>query len=81
MEFVLRRGNKPRKLVECLLRAVAEAQNRGLQKQIDPWIVRHVHKCLKCGALLVTGSVDHKVVSLIVFLLCPLHGFNTYELM
>lgn len=62
-------------LEEFLLRAVAEGC--GLQKQIDPLVVRHVHKCLEYGALLVTGSVDHKVVTLLVFLL---RGFNTYEL-
>lgn len=65
-------------LEEFLLRAVAE--DCGLQKQIDRLIVRHARKCLEYGALLVTGSVDHKVVSLLVFLLCPLHGFNTYGL-
>lgn len=72
--------------MEFLLKAVAEArgkpkENHGLQKQIGPWIVRHVQKCLKYDALLATGSVGHKVVSLIVFVLCPLHGFNMYELM
>jgi len=79
---LLRRGNKPCKLVEFVLRAVQKPQeNCGQQKQIDPWIVRQVHKCLQYGALLVTRSVDHKVVSLEVFLLCPLHRFHKYEQM
>lgn len=69
MEFVLlRRKNTPHRIVAFLPRAAAGGQRKLWIAGADRFLERHVHKCPKQGALLVTESVDHNVVSLIVFM-------------